>query len=274
MKRRVFFGMLAALFSMALIFKAPYDLMMIVAFSAACLSYIEYDELFFTRKSTTRLVRMTVLISLAIVTLRFERGFGWVFLSFPLLLLSIRHIHRSNQEAEFKQNVQELSLEILGFIYIVSLLGFLVPIAEFGLLGRHYLFLLFMIVFGGDTGGYFVGTLFGKHRLASHLSPKKSLEGAAGGLLTSLGMAWIWLNWIYPGEKDTKFTAIILIVAAVTGILGQVGDLFESLLKRSQSKKDSGKFLPGHGGILDRIDGLALAAPAFYFFLTSILDHL
>jgi phosphatidate cytidylyltransferase len=128
------------------------------------------------------------------------------------------------------------------------------------------------MVFLGDSIAYFVGMRFGKHRLAEKLSPKKSIEGAIGGGVASVGAALFWLHVIQPTISREWYWKMILF-SVIGGMLAQFGDLFESLLKRSQQIKDSGQFLPGHGGILDRVDGLAIITPFFYFFLRFVLGE-
>jgi phosphatidate cytidylyltransferase len=159
---------------------------------------------------------------------------------------------------------------MLGFWYLVSLFGFLVPIAKLDG-GRNLLFLLFIVVFLGDTVAFLVGRKWGKHSLASLVSPKKTVEGAAGGIAGSIVGA---LGWFLVFRGDAAWGGrtfwVLVLAAPVLGALGQFGDLFESLLKRSRHQKDSGAFLPGHGGMLDRVDGLALSAPLFYFYLVLV----
>lgn len=124
-----------------------------------------------------------------------------------------------------------------------------------------WLLLPMFVIFAGDTGAYFAGRAFGRHRLAPIVSPKKTWEGAIGGLFASVAggyLAW----WVLPLPE--AMTAVhVLILSIPAAILGQVGDLCESLVKRSVGVKDSGKILYGHGGILDRVDALVFAAPWF-----------
>jgi phosphatidate cytidylyltransferase len=146
----------------------------------------------------------------------------------------------------------------------------LAPIARFGDQGRLYLLYLFLIVFGGDTTAYFIGVAWGRRRLAKQLSPKKSIEGAIGAVAAALILTSLWLRYAVQIPLSSSEALYWLAFAPVLSILAQISDLFESLLKRSQAQKDSGSFIPGHGGILDRIDGLALSCPAFYFFLITV----
>lgn len=123
--------------------------------------------------------------------------------------------------------------------------------------GRGALLGLFVIVFAGDTGAYFAGRFFGRNKLYELISPKKTREGAVGGLLASIGAGAVVQHWLLPHLG----TAEALVLAAICGAIGQVGDLAESLFKRATGTKDSGNLLPGHGGLLDRVDGVLFAAP-------------
>jgi phosphatidate cytidylyltransferase len=118
------------------------------------------------------------------------------------------------------------------------------------------LFLGFAVVFLGDTAAYYVGRRFGRRKLAPIVSPNKSWEGAAAGLLTGVLTAAVWAWWRL-GEVSPAFLA----VAVATAVAAQVGDLIESMLKRASGVKDSGSSLPGHGGILDRADATFFAVP-------------
>lgn len=123
--------------------------------------------------------------------------------------------------------------------------------------GRGALLGLFVIVFAGDTGAYFAGRFFGRHKLYELISPKKTREGAIGGLLASIGAGAVVQTWLLPHLGLPEALAL----AALCGAVGQVGDLAESLFKRATGTKDSGNLLPGHGGMLDRVDGVLFAAP-------------
>lgn len=122
---------------------------------------------------------------------------------------------------------------------------------------------LLVLVWGGDIGGYFAGRRWGRRRLAPTISPGKTWAGVGGGLVLGLAAAALVVllgDWI-PGEGRLPFSAWLSVAGAATIALSIVGDLFESMLKRQRGLKDSGRMLPGHGGLLDRIDGLLAAAP-------------
>lgn len=130
--------------------------------------------------------------------------------------------------------------------------------------GHHPLFFLLITVFAGDTLALFSGKYFGHTKLFPHISPKKTIAGAVGGLFGSCLAGSIYL---YQFSPQTRFD-LGLVLCLSLGFFAQFGDFFESLIKRVSGKKDTGKIMPGHGGLLDRVDGVYFAAAALYFFLT------
>jgi phosphatidate cytidylyltransferase len=136
---------------------------------------------------------------------------------------------------------------------------FAVPIASLHQLKRSdpwVVFLLMAIVWLGDTAAYYAGSRLGRHKMAPVISPKKSWEGAAAGFATSLAAAAVWSVW-----RLGRLDPALLAIAAVTAAAAQTGDLVESMIKRGAGVKDSGHVLPGHGGVLDRMDAMLFAAP-------------
>ncbi|MDO9567545.1 MAG: phosphatidate cytidylyltransferase [Candidatus Desulfaltia sp.] len=169
----------------------------------------------------------------------------------------------------FKTNpsvVELIAKQILGIIYIPLFLSCMVLIRN-DADGAVWIFFLLALVFAGDTGAFYVGRLLGRHKLCPAVSPGKTIEGAIGGLIATLGAGLIFMNYFL---KSLPLGPSILFFLLI-GVAGQVGDLFESELKRYSGVKDSGSILPGHGGILDRIDALLFAAPVAYFFKEYIL---
>jgi len=155
----------------------------------------------------------------------------------------------------------EFAITVSGLLYVPLLLGHLVLTREL-LHGVQWVFLLLLLVMSGDTAAYYVGRSLGRRKLYPLVSPNKSVEGAVGGLAGSLLGAFIARLTFFPELTvgDSLLTALFI------GPLGQMGDLFESLLKRSFGVKDSGTIIPGHGGILDRLDSILFAAPALYYY--------
>ncbi len=132
--------------------------------------------------------------------------------------------------------------------------------------GAAWVFFVFLVAMLGDTGAYMVGTLWGRHKLVPRISPGKTIEGSGGGLIANLLGAVVGWIWVVPQRGLGELACL----AAVVGLLAQVGDLVESALKRAAGTKDSGTVLPGHGGILDRMDSL-LFPIAFIYYYTRII---
>jgi phosphatidate cytidylyltransferase len=159
-----------------------------------------------------------------------------------------------------------ISKQIQGIIYIPVMLAFIIFIRN-SHDGAMWVFLMLLIVFAGDTGAFYVGSYFGKRKLCPFLSPGKTIEGAIGGLVACILSGAGFKFFFFP---QLLWTGSLLLFVSV-GIAGPTGDIFESMLKRAGKIKDSGKILPGHGGVLDRIDALLFAAPVTYFFKEFIL---
>lgn len=157
---------------------------------------------------------------------------------------------------EDNQIPQTIARQVLGVVSIPLLLSFLIPI-RVATSGATWIFLILWIVAAGDVGAFYAGTYLGRHKLCPAVSPKKTVEGGLGGLISNVVLAWVFKSLFLPDLPlgRTLFFALII------GIAGQAGDLFESMFKRSAGVKDSGTLLPGHGGMLDRIDALLFAAP-------------
>jgi phosphatidate cytidylyltransferase len=166
--------------------------------------------------------------------------------------------------APFDKMIANSGATILGVLYVVLLGGHLVAVRT-GFeeqLSAHLLSFFFLVLMGADTGAYYVGRAIGKHKLAPTISPGKTWEGVVGGFVVGLAMAAIAHFWFFR-ELPLKWA---LPLAAVMIVLGILGDLTESALKRSAGAKDAAKILPGHGGVLDRLDSLLFNAPLLYYF--------
>ena len=166
--------------------------------------------------------------------------------------------------APFDKMIVASGATILGVLYVVLLGGHLVALRT-GFdqaLSAHLLSFFFLVLMGADTGAYYVGRAIGKHKLAPKVSPGKTWEGVGGGLVTALALATAAHFWFFK-ELPLKWA---LPLAAVMTVLGILGDLTESALKRGAGAKDAAKILPGHGGALDRLDSLLFNAPLVYYF--------
>jgi phosphatidate cytidylyltransferase len=153
-----------------------------------------------------------------------------------------------------------------AFLLVAFPLSFAVRLHGIGtpMDGPRLLLFALAITWAADTTAYFVGRSLGKHALAPHISPKKTWEGSIGGLVGSLLVACGFHFWL------TIPLAHLLAMATVGNIAGQMGDLLESACKRSAGVKDSGALLPGHGGILDRVDAVILCIPVIWYYLVSV----
>ncbi|MEW5801776.1 MAG: phosphatidate cytidylyltransferase [bacterium] len=162
--------------------------------------------------------------------------------------------------------IPELFCTMGGVFYVAWLLGHLVWIRRLPH-GKALIFYLLLVVWAGDTFAFYTGRQIGKHRLSPRISPKKTIEGSIGGIAGSVFISVIahftFLQSISLGN--------CIFLGFFLNIFGQLGDLAESLLKRGAGVKDSGKVLPGHGGILDRIDGVIFASPALFYYAAASL---
>ncbi len=170
--------------------------------------------------------------------------------------------------------IDRVVMQVMGVVYLSLPMALLVMIHQ-DPRGNTWIILLFLLVFAGDTGAYYAGTFFGKHKLLLEVSPGKTIEGAFGGMMGTVGMGCL-VNLGLPHlpwgmEMPTRFPwgyAVLFFI--IVSICAQAGDLFESLLKREAGIKDSGVIFPGHGGLLDRIDGVLFALPIVYLFKTYV----
>lgn len=166
----------------------------------------------------------------------------------------------------FRKNLEEaitgVSVVVFGVMYIAWTLGHLISLRALAN-GQNLIFFVLIVTWGVDTGAYYTGKLFGKHKLSPVISPGKTIEGAIGGIISCVGAAFL-ARWLFLKGLEVNDTVLIGIVL---GIISQIGDLSESLLKRSAGFKDSGSLIPGHGGMLDRVDSLIFTVPAFYYFI-------
>jgi phosphatidate cytidylyltransferase len=183
--------------------------------------------------------------------------------------------------APFDKMILSVGSTVLGVLYVVLLGGYVVAVrTDFALpvatpeafvvgqrlvsnsLSTHLLSFFLLVFMGSDTGAYYTGRAVGRHKLAPSISPGKTWEGAVGGMAASLLLAALAHYWFFP-ELPLRAA---LPLAAVMNVLGVVGDLTESALKRGAKAKDAAQILPGHGGLLDRLDSLLFNAPVIYYF--------
>lgn len=185
-------------------------------------------------------------------------------LALSLIVVIIAETFRFQKD--FSKLLAGLGVTVFGVIYIAFLGGFLIA-TRVGFenipgLSTKLLLFFFAVIFGSDSGAYFAGRAFGKHKLAPAISPGKTIEGLIGGLLAAAVIAAA-CSWLFFPELNVWFAIGLGTVMAAVGVLG---DLAESAMKRGSGTKDAANILPGHGGLLDRLDSLLLNAPILYYF--------
>lgn len=192
-------------------------------------------------------------------------SFSWLF--YPLLGWIVVYLCRMILELYTKNTrpIRCLAISLMTQIYIGLPMALMTSMGRF--FGLHFILAIFLMIWINDTGAFVVGSLLGRHRLFERISPKKSWEGFFGGLLFNIGTGTLFS--LFGGYFwDVRWNVITWIIfAAVITVFSTWGDLVESLIKRSLNIKDSGNIIPGHGGILDRIDSLLLVIPSAFIFV-------
>lgn len=181
----------------------------------------------------------------------------WWCLALLLIILSNRT--KVSAVASFS-NLAILGNLLFGTLVLFGAFVSIVGLHRFEEYGARYILLLLILIWAADSSAYFAGKAFGKHKLAANVSPGKTWEGVAGGVLATAIVAYIISVYL---QLESPFSFYFVVIAIVTVGFSIVGDLVESLFKRRAGVKDSSQLLPGHGGVLDRIDSLLSAAPLF-----------
>jgi phosphatidate cytidylyltransferase len=202
-------------------------------------------------------------------------GFAAAILPFLALTIAMRRV-------ELRSGYPAAAASVFAFTYVALPMGMLVQLRQ-QWAGAFYLLYLLLVVWSGDIFAYFIGKSVGRHLMAPRISPKKTWEGAAASLVASVGVGWLLFRHVEQissallsaglitrsggmyGLEIPAMGPIILLTIALN-VAAQLGDLVESLIKRGAGVKDSGTILPGHGGMLDRIDALLFAAPVLWFY--------
>lgn len=161
-----------------------------------------------------------------------------------------------------KRHLSSWAAHVFGIFYVAGLLGHFILLRQFDH-GIAFIFFVLLITWLADTGGFVVGLSYGRHALAPILSPKKTIEGLIGGVIFSVLGAIISHFWFIPFFSLWECAILGVGIA----LIGALGDLGESAIKRSVRIKDSGTIIPGHGGVLDRVDSLLLTGPVFYYYV-------
>ncbi len=183
-----------------------------------------------------------------------------ILLVFIILFLCLRQFI----QLRIQQAFINVSLTLGGILYISFLFSYIISLRDISFLGARLVVTVFFATWMGDSGAYLIGGKWGKHKLFPRVSPNKSWEGFIGALLVSCVAMIISRMWLF-------FPLVhALIMGVLIGVIGQMGDFFESMLKREVGIKDFGKILPGHGGVLDRFDSLLFTVPLFYYYIKLV----
>lgn len=251
---------------LALLFYGPFWLFWLTFLALGALALNEYFAMTLAGCSRRDKITGTILGLLPILSAyagKSEAVAAGLFLSlFMLIVYSLNRYATLNKEtSELKAFALMMRLGF-GVFYV----GF--SFSHFPLLltlkeGQHLLILLTVITVFSDSFAYYTGKLLGRHKMAPAISPGKTIEGLLGGLAGSILGAIIVGIWFFPGYSLIK----ISIITVFLSLIGVMGDLTESMIKRTMGVKDSGNILPGHGGVLDRLDSLMIAAPVLFYML-------
>jgi phosphatidate cytidylyltransferase len=269
---RLLSGLVLAASFLALVWFSSATVLLVVALVVAALAFHEYATL--TQAIGMRVRRIpslaATLAALAVVPFPYEPI--EVVLAAGLILTAaaaMRSVGRTEQGTlgTFTTAFYSTASSILAPIYIGIPLGALVGIHVYG--GRGAVVLLVGTIVISDSAQYYTGRLFGRHPLAPALSPKKTIEGAVGGFVIAPVFTVMSAYYLLPAATNQIALAGVALLLVAAGI---AGDLFESLLKRASGLKDSSALIPGHGGVLDRIDALLFASPLFYFYVRRVFD--
>ena len=241
----------------------PRELFYLMLFSATIVSLMEFYNI--TSPNLSKPVKISMcLVTLLLFLVIYQGQILFVQLAMVLFAFVPMCFFMFTYTSSEKQSTADIGKTALGPIYIVIPLSMILHIDRYYPdKGYLWIFFLLVVIFSSDTGAFYCGKLFGKHKLYKIISPGKTWEGAIGGIICSI-IAALWFLHLLP---QYQISPGMLVLVVVLSVAGQIGDLVESMLKRNHSIKDSGSILPGHGGILDRIDGLLFAIPILFGYL-------
>lgn len=276
---------------LVVILRAPVPALAIVAGAVAMMTIHEFLKL--TESYGVKPLRLLTYIFCAIffLMLAFNLGNDKPLLSTAVFVYSLGFaaaiapfifLTRAMRNEELSTGYPAAAASVFAFVYIALPMGMLVQLRQ-QWAGAFYLLYLLLVVWAGDIFAYFVGKSVGRHLMAPRISPKKTWEGAAASLAASIAVGWAMFHYALPvssallrvgliQRRDGLFgleqppMGPIIVLTIILNVAAQLGDLVESLIKRGAGVKDSGALLPGHGGMLDRIDALLFAAPVLWYY--------
>lgn len=248
---------------LALVFWAPPWGMTVVVSVLAVLALLEYAGLAFAAQP---LERMLAVASGAVVVLAATDGPGNRLLAALVFVSMLGFAFVVFARADLDRGLRDLGIIFLGVLYVGIFMPHFIWLHRLPE-GPQWVTFVIAVGMAGDTGGYFVGRFLGRHKLIPRVSPGKTVEGAVGIILGSMLAGAVAKLLFFP----THGWQAIVGLAAFMGVLGQVGDLSESVMKRVFGAKESGWIFPGHGGVLDRIDSLLFPVSLVYYYRIASL---
>jgi phosphatidate cytidylyltransferase len=255
-------GLVAIPVLILIIGPAPRWVFQVFAFLAAILALLEFFKMTVPRIGLK--YRLTAILLAGIFC--YFTAYGLLFFLLPALPLAsavLLCFYLFGDSNDRRAASREIGAILFGLLYIIAPISLILFIDKYPNGNVWIFFLLATIVFS-DTGAFYAGRWFGRNKLYPAVSPGKTWEGAFGGLLSSL-LVPLFFFFFFPHLFPLQMALFLL--ALLLSLAGQIGDLSESMLKRSSGVKDSGTILPGHGGLLDRMDGLLFAIPVLYVYI-------
>ena len=276
---------------LVLILRAPIPVLAVVAGIVALLTiheFLKLTEAYGVQPLTwptylfTGLLFLILAVSTGGETPLLSTGKFLVAMGFTAAIAPFIFLTRAMRDEPLRAGYPSAAASVFAFTYIALPMAMLVQLRQ-QWAGAFYLLFLLLVVWAGDIFAYFVGKSMGRHLMASRISPKKTWEGAAASVIASVGVGWLLFHYALPlssallragliARRDGLFgleqpaMAPVIVLTIVLNVAAQLGDLVESLIKRGAGVKDSGAILPGHGGMLDRIDALLFAAPVLWYY--------
>ncbi|KGG80837.1 phosphatidate cytidylyltransferase [Caloranaerobacter azorensis] len=255
MKNRIISGTIGFLLLITIVIKGGFLLNLSVLI-VGLIGLYEFDKT--VRKINVKpLIFLNYFITIILFILMYIDSQSYILFSLIVYFFIIMLFFVLNKNI----NINDIGATIFSEIYIAFLLFHIILLN-----GNIMIWLVFITAWATDTFAYFTGMLFGKRKLCPHLSPKKTIEGAIGGILGSLIVTLLFVKYI--GSTDFIKFALLAVIAS---LFAQIGDLTASKIKRICGVKDYGNIMPGHGGVLDRFDSILYTAPIVYYFIKLLL---
>lgn len=264
-KTRLISGIILVVIALAVIITGG-DVLLGVTAAISIIGMFELCRVFQMEKTIAAFLAYAVaLVYYLNLRLGFFPDMMMLIIGFLILLLAVYVFTYPKYKAD------QIMAAFFGLFYVSVMLSFIYQTRMLDA-GKYLVWLIFLCSWGSDTCAYCVGVLFGKHKMSPILSPKKSIEGAVGGVVGAALLTALY-GYIFRGQMDIQMAEVWMLagVSAVGALISMVGDLAASAIKRNYEIKDYGKLIPGHGGILDRFDSVIITAPIIFFLASYVM---